>query len=236
MATVTFDKQENQLEKVLIGGSFIESMGGLGAVVLAILGLVGVAPHYMAAIATILIGCGLAFGAGGFAAEYSGIVSRMDNHSVLEKVRFGSGVGIEAMSGIGAIVLGILSLLAIDAAILLPVAAIMLGGTLILTSGALSQINSVRLEVDESQRRSETIALAVLAAATVLQVFMGFAAMALGIIALTGIHSLVLTLVAMLIVGASVLLTGAAVCRRMVGSSGYDSFFSSSKTPSIPSD
>jgi len=53
MATVTFDRQENQLEKVVFSGSFIEGLGGLGAVVLAIVGLVGVSPHYMAAIATI---------------------------------------------------------------------------------------------------------------------------------------------------------------------------------------
>ena len=47
--------QERELFKTMTAGSTVEALAGVAAVVLAIIGLAGIAPRYMPAIAAIVV-------------------------------------------------------------------------------------------------------------------------------------------------------------------------------------
>jgi hypothetical protein len=105
-----------------------------------------------------------------------------------------AGVGVEGLGGAGGIVLGILSLIGIVPMVLLPVAAIVLGAAVLL-SGPVEPV------LDRS--------------AAGIDVLCGAGAAVLGILALLHIGSvLTMTMIAMLAVGAGLLLSGGVLAAR----------------------
>jgi len=204
--------EEKKVARVVEGGSGIEALGGIAAVVLAILGLVHVGSGYMLAIAAIVLGGSMLFQGGMVAAEYGQILSEVEGNPHGE---FGGGLGAEALAGVAAIVLGILALLNVAAPILMAVAAIVLGVGLVLSSGLLMRLNSVKIDVAAGSPSAKHAAHAAVSTASATQVLVGVAAAVLGILALIGINPLTLTLVAMLGLGVSLLLSGASMLGRM---------------------
>jgi hypothetical protein len=67
------EQEEEQAMEVMVGGSITEAIGGVAGVVLAIIGLAGVLPLYLAAIAAIAIGVALCAEGGALAATYEDI-------------------------------------------------------------------------------------------------------------------------------------------------------------------
>ncbi|HEX4149290.1 MAG TPA: hypothetical protein VHY20_09895, partial [Pirellulales bacterium] len=104
---------------VVAGGSFVEAGVGFAGVVLAVLGLVHVAPGYMASIATLAIGAALAF-------EGAALRGRSSNWTM----------PAEFTAGMAGVVLGILAILGIEPGILVPVAVIVFSAGLLLGTGA----------------------------------------------------------------------------------------------------
>lgn len=133
------------LKRTLMGGALIEALGAVTAIVLVIIGLSGVAPITMGAIAAIAVGIGLLSEAGTLVAEYPKIISQTQKR-LRDKIEFSTGFSAEALAGITAIVLGILVLLGVDSLLLLSITALVLGVGLVLTSAAVSFINSVDLK------------------------------------------------------------------------------------------
>ncbi len=193
-------------------GSAVETIGGVLGVVLAVIGLANVAADYMVAIASIVLGAALLFQGGVVAAEYAEIMSRLEGGPYSE---FGGGIGAEALAGATAIVLGILSFFGGSAVTLMAAAAIVLGGGLVLSSGLVLRVNSVKIEVAGGPVEAKHAAQRAVSGASFLQIIVGLAAMILGVLALVSGYPMTLTLVSMLVVGASILLSGGSIFGKM---------------------
>ncbi len=194
------------------GSSVVETVGGIAGIVLAVIGLANIDQTYMVAVASIVLGAALLFQGGIVAAEYAEIMSRFEGGPYSE---FGGGIGAEALAGATAIVLGILSFFSANALTLMSVAGIVLGGGMVLSSGVVLRLNSVKIEVSEGPGEAKYAAQRAISGASFTQIFVGLGAMILGILALIGINSMTLTLVSMLVVAASILLSGGSIFGRM---------------------
>jgi hypothetical protein len=188
-------------------GSVAEAVGGAAAVVLAILGLLGVLPLTFTAIAAIALGVALLLGGAALARRYSRLVPAAAASRARQEIA--GALGLQAIAGVTAIVLGILALLRIDALMLLGVTAIVLGAALVAAGGGMA-----RLARSARWLRGEGDSVY---AASGWEALVGIGAVVLGILALTGHAPLTLTLVAMLSVGAAILVGGTVLASRLFG-------------------
>jgi hypothetical protein len=188
-------------------GSVAEAVGGGAAVVLAILGLLGLLPLTFNAIAAIALGAALLLGGAALARRYTHMVPVATVSRARQEVA--GALGLQAIAGVAAIVLGILALLRIDSLQLLGVTAIVLGAALLAGGGALARLARsarwLRGEADTAYATGGWEAL------------VGIGAVVLGILALTGHAPLTLTLIAMLSVGAAILAGGTVLAARLFG-------------------
>lgn len=201
--------------RVVTAGSIVEALGGIGAVVLSILGLAGLARATMIAIAIIAIGAALLFAGGAMASRYSQLVAHVSGGR-FEEAEFGGSVGAEFLTGAAGIVLGVLILLNIAPAILAPIAIIAFGGGLLLSTGATSGINSL-IEAYPYDRNVRIAREAVQGAAAV-QSLVGIGACILGILALLGVEPYTLMLVSLLGIGGAILISASAVSGKLYAS------------------
>jgi hypothetical protein len=199
--------------KSIAGGSMAETIGGAGGLTLAILGLAGVFPMYMAAIGTIGVGAGLLLQGISIAARYADIQARTAEDRA-EQGEISSGVTMEMLGGAAGVALGILALLGVYPITLLAAAAIAFGGTLLFGSGA--QVEMREISGTEEDMRARRLTARSVEASGGIQVLVGIGSVALGILALVGIAPLPLILVAVLSCGASALLSGGALTSRMM--------------------
>lgn len=198
--------QDNTVAEAEVG-SVGEAVGGAAAVVLAILALLGLLPLTLNAIAAIAIGAALLIGGAALARRYAravpaGYVSR-------GRQDVAGALGLQAIAGVAGLALGILALLRIDPLTLLGVASIVFGAALLAGGGAMARLARsarwIRAEGDP------------VAAAGGWESLVGIGAIVLGILALTGHAPMTLTLVAMLSVGAAILVSGSVLASRLFG-------------------
>ncbi|MGH7928934.1 MAG: hypothetical protein ACREQV_14190, partial [Candidatus Binatia bacterium] len=190
LQTASYHGEMETSFKVLTTGSVLETLGGIAAVVLSILGLVGVVPFYMAAIAAIAFGVGLmAEGAG---ATVNSDAARTGNGAMHRSETIG-GSGAELLGGLAGGILGLLALLSISPMVLLSVASIVFGAALLLGSVSTARLRSIGSGSDQHLIAQESIEIAAGA-----QVLVGLAAIALGILAVVGIVPMTLVLAALL--------------------------------------
>jgi hypothetical protein len=199
--------------QVITAGAILEALGGIAAVVLAILGLAGFERMTMIAIAIIAVGGALLFASGAMASRYAQFVSRVSGRR-LEEVEFSGGLGAEFLVGAAGVVLGVLVLLNIQPIILSAVAVTAFGVGLLLSTGATSAANALG-EAFPYDRRIRTAREAVQGAAAV-QALVGVGAAILGILALLGIEPITLILVSLLGLGGGILIAASAVSGRML--------------------
>jgi len=194
----------------ITSGSSLELLGGAAAVVLAIIGLTGFMPGTMTAIATIVIGGALLVHGAAVAARWKEAQQVAIERN--ERFELAGGLGSEVLGGATAVVLGILALANIVPLTLLAVAAIVLGGSIMF--GAPAQPDIARLAPDRDQRFGNMTYRAVETSTGAMELA-GIGAVVLGILALLRIGPpLTLVMVAMLAVGAAVLLGGSALTAR----------------------
>ncbi|MBN9161304.1 MAG: hypothetical protein BGO98_41125 [Myxococcales bacterium 68-20] len=189
---------KNEHEGVAAGGSAVEALAGLAAVVLSILGLAGNAIRPFAAVATIAVGVALLFEAATVASRVHGRYTRA------ERTLAKSSIGADSIAAVAAIALGVLSLLRIEAPTLLPVAAIVVGVGLLLSS---------RAPTVEPEAGGGMTSRGLMAASAV-HFLVGLGALVLGIIGVLGNTPIFMTLIAMLSVGGALLVSGAAIGAR----------------------
>lgn len=197
----------SSLKTAATGGSVMEAIGGIAAVVLAILGLVGILQTDMAAIGVILIGASLLFEGGTMAASYRRLLSSLEGSSA-GSGDFGGVVTLEFLTGFGGIVLGILALLGISTWTLISTAAIVFGCAFLLNSSAIMRLHSQYASGFYTQEQSREVAREAVSAGAGGHMLIGLAAIVLGILALLNINAVVLNLVALLALGVSVMLSG----------------------------
>ena len=195
----------------LAGGASLELIGGGGAAVLAIIGLAGYLPLFMTSIAAIAIGGALLAHGAAVTARWADTMRRVSGDRS-EQIEVGGGAGSEFFGGAAAIVLGILALAGTIPLVLLPVAAIIVGGTILL--GAPAQPEIARLAPDRDRRMSRITRDAVEGASGGM-VLAGLGAIVLGILALVGVGPVyTLVQVALLAVGIALLIGGGALTAR----------------------
>lgn len=118
--------------------------------------------------------------------------------------------------GTAGIVLGVLALLGIYPLMLTAIAVIAFGSALVFGSNSVWSVHRMkRLIVRTGSQRtvagSEILATEIAAGSAGLQCFAGLAAIVLGILAVTGTNPVALSLVGLLVMGATILLTGSTL-------------------------
>jgi hypothetical protein len=220
LATTTSRLPEDKTSsEFVVGGSFADAIGGVAAVILAIIGLAW-APYayYLAAVAVIVLGCGLLLQSGSIIARYFRMLDEVTGlHG--PQTELGGGVSAEFLGGLAGLVLGILALCNVAGAVLLPVSVIVFGAGMLLGVGNFSQLNALTVERwyggHEMARR---VAGSLSSAAASAQLLVGLTGVILGIVALTHNYGadLTLTLAALLCLGAGGAISSGAIGTRMV--------------------
>lgn len=200
-------------EKVSV--SLLEGFIGICAIAIAIVGLFAVLPLYMAGIAAIAVG--VAFFLDGFAsiAKYR-IVPPEVAQRPFDMIQLGWGTTAEFLGGAAGIVLGILALMDVYPLVLIPICALIYGITLIFTSAMTAWLNETRIEQQPQEEPQRIVAREAVVVTADIQIFVGLAALVLGILSLLGIYPLVLSLTALLAVAFSDLFSGTALVGRVV--------------------
>ncbi len=207
-------------ESMITVGSFLtEASGGAAAVILAILGLLSIAPPEMLAIATIVLGAAFALLGGVTVAHWLRIFSSAETSVPTEALT--EGMAVASLCGAAGIVLGILAFVGTNATLLVPAAAIVFGGGLLAVSTTAAHVEAAawyRQERREAAKvrsgilhRNETTGnghayVPFLAATPGPEAMIGLSGIVLGVLALAGFAPLTLSLVAMLIYGFAVVL------------------------------
>ncbi len=197
-------EEETTAARAITGGSSVEALGGAAAVVLALIGLAGFLPMYMTAIATIAIGAALMI-------EGATIFARWKALTRTEPGLRG-GVGTEVLGGAAGIVLGILALVGVLPNILLPVAAIVFGGSLLLGGAVEAEAADV---ISYRDPRREHLFHETTQASGDVMVLVGGGAIVLGILGVLTVGPvLTLTMVSMLAIGGAILVGASALVAR----------------------
>ncbi len=217
----TFTASENAVQDTTNYGGLVDAIGGIATIVLAIIALSGVHPTTLVAIATIVFSAALLIQGGTMLSEYTHMIFPAGAAAPTEE--FGGG-GLSALFLVGAagIVLGVLALLGIYDLALTAVAVIAFGGALVLSSNAVWQLyrmkrSALRIAGARTISGGEILASEMASGSAAMQCLGGLAAIVLGILAVTGMNAAVLTLVGLLVLGATVLLAGSTLSGVVMG-------------------
>jgi hypothetical protein len=202
--------------RMVLGGSMSEGLAGAGAVALAIIGLANTLSMTMASIATIVVGAGLLFEGAAIATRYSNLLAKAGKGG-FATMELGGGMTAEMLGGAAGVALGILALLRVSPVSLEAIAVIVYGGSVIMGSGATARLNRLSIADSGEEERARSLAHAAVSASADAQLMIGMGVVVLGILALLGISSMTLTLVAMLGLGFSILMTGSTLSSRLLG-------------------
>jgi hypothetical protein len=189
-------------------GVLTEGAAGIAVIALAIIGLAGISTGALVAIATIVIGVGLIIQAFNSAAENSKLTTANEATN-LTGTELAGEVLVDCLCGLTGIVLGVLALVGIAAAYLVPSALIVFGGALAL-SGASSALPRLVAVTSPGTGQPRIVSRPGSVAAGGMEVLIGLAAIILGILAVIFMSSWVLVLVGYLAVGAALLLVSAS--------------------------
>jgi hypothetical protein len=207
------EPHEQATAQLFAKGTTAETIAGLTAAVLAIVGLRTIWAYTLCGVAVIAIGVGLIAHGGTIAAQWNEAVRRLDR-SRYDRTELGGAIGTEMLGGLAGIVLGVLALANVNPFVTLPVAAIVFGTTLLL--GGAAQPGMVDLAPERDPRIAKLTHDASLASGGVM-VMVGIAAAVLGILALIHVGTIVtLSLVAMLCVGVGLFLAGGAFAAQFM--------------------
>jgi hypothetical protein len=194
----------------------IDALGGIATIVLAIIGLSAIKPEVLVSISTIVFGAALLIQAGAMLGEFAEIETGQDTNVGTG----GGGLSGLFLVGIAGIVLGVLALLNMRAPVLTAAAVIAFGAALVISSWAVWQLltsRSIAVRFRTHAPMVRLIASEVAAGSAGLQAMAGLAVIVLGVVAVCGIYTMPLTLIALLVSGASIVMTGSALSGTMVG-------------------
>ena len=210
-------------------GGLADAIGGVATIVLAVIGLAGVHGPMLAAIATLVFGIALLIQGGTMLSEFAAIYFpqglKGSTGGVSTDQFGGASLSILFLSGAAGVVLGVLSLLGIDSGVLSPIAVIVFGTALVLTSNSVWHLyvlgrassrsgieSSTQMTTQTQMVGREILASDMAAGSAGIQALAGLAAIVLGILAVAGHQAdLTLNLVALLTLGGTVVLTGGSL-------------------------
>jgi len=217
----TFTTTEKTFQEVATYGGLVDAIGGVATVVLAIIALSGVNEQILAAIATVVFAAALLILGGTMLTEYTKMAFPSGMLGVTEGSG-GGGLSALFLTGAAGIVLGVLSLLGIFPQVLISIAVIAFGGAMLLSSGSVWHLYRLknafhRIGATTAVSGADILAGEMASGSAAMQCLAGLAAIVLGILAVTGINAAVLSVVALLVLGGTVLLTGSTLTAAVTG-------------------
>lgn len=203
-------RQERVTAATVAGGSTLEALGGLTAIIVAVIGF-SYLPFQMAAVGTIAIGVALFAEGTSVMARWRDAVQRLEGEKFDPQEVVG-GLSIEVFGGLVGITLGVLALVDIKPLVMLPVASLVFGGALLL--GGAAQPELVYLAPERDPKVARVTYNAILTSGGVM-ILVGIAAAVLGILGVLGVGAvLTTTLAALIAIGVSLLFAGGALSAR----------------------
>lgn len=217
---------------LISGGSLALAIGGAAAVILTILGLRDIWPVHMLVLSTIIVGAAFILEGIAIAGRQLQLLSRTGG--TIEQTELAGGLTAEFLAGCAGLSLGIVALFGIYPIVLCASALILFGSALVFGSRqrvhyselGMNRPDMPRTDVPGSvsmERTSERFMErpterlnALLSPVYGTHVMVGLACIALGIIALSAIQPLVLTLVGLLSIGFVLFLSGTSVATWFV--------------------
>jgi hypothetical protein len=192
------------------GGSALEAIGGLAAVICSIIGF-SFLPFHMASVATIAVGIALFAQGSAVMARWRDALQRLQGEH-FDRQELVGGLSTEVFGGIVGIVLGVLALANVKPLVMLPVAAIVFGGALML--GGAAQPELVYLAPERNPKVARVTYNAILTSGGVM-ILVGIASAVLGILGVLSIGPiLTTTLAALMAIGGSLTFAGGALSAR----------------------
>jgi hypothetical protein len=184
-------------------GSLGETLASAAAIVLGVLGIIGLLPGVAVSIAAIAAGLALLTGSAALARRVSLLTSRgaRPQHEVA------GGLGLAAIGGIAGAVLGVLALLGVGRIELASIAALVFGAALLISSAVIAHF-------EQTQRLHRDVEGVYLASGA--EALVGLGAIVLGILALAGVAPLTLTLITLIAIGAAELMSGTSLASHLV--------------------
>lgn len=177
-------------------GLFAEAIGGIATIALAIIALAGTKPEFLLAVATIVFGAALLIEGTSIITEYAVIAPSSALGSAA------GGLAAVFLAGMTGIILGVLALLGIHAPMLTSAAVIAFGSALLLNSSSMLNLYALK-----SREGSEFMMGGAVGSAGA-QALASIAAIVIGILAVAGNQTASLALIALLVLGAAILVTG----------------------------
>jgi hypothetical protein len=202
--------------EALGAGAMAETLVGIAALTLAIIGLAGIYPLYLAPITVIALGGALMMQGSAVAARYTRLL-RETGGDAFGEAEIGTSMTAEFVAGSAGLVLGILGLIGLYPVELTAVAVIVYGGGLVVGSGLPARLTQFQIIPGGEHALARQIASEAMIVASGARLLVGAAAIALGILALSGVLPMMLTLVALLSLGGGSILSGSAITGRMFG-------------------
>jgi len=205
--------EDRRTMQIFTGGSTVETIGGFTAAILALIGLTGYRQIYMLGVASIATGMALLAHGGSIVSRWQEVLRRIEGDR-FDRSELIGGVGTEMFGGAVGVVLGILAIANVRPFTLLPVAAIVFGGSLLLGGAAQPEMEELVPDYDARHRRITRNAIH---ASGGVMVLVGIAASVLGILSLLEVGPvLTLPLAGMLAIGIALVLAGGALTARFV--------------------
>jgi len=152
--------------------------------------------------------------------EYTSVIFPAGSTSSSAEHFGGGSLSILFLVGVAGIVLGVLALLGIAANILTPVAVIAFGSALLLSSNSVRHLYMLQTSASRSvapRAGTEMLAGEMASGSAGIQMLAGLAAIVLGILAVVGISQNILMLAALIVLGATIVLTGSALSGLVIG-------------------
>jgi len=195
------------MARVSFGGIITERIGAIATIVLAILGLAGILAGDLAGIGTIVIGAVMLMDGGLARQARRRLAAHATYGSAVEDM--GGGISAEFLGGFAGIVLGILAMFQSMSHTLLAVALLVYGAVLLLSGGPASPLAALlQFRGQPAMQNTQGMAFATQSSG---HIFVGLAALVLGILAVVGLVPLTLVLVGLLGLGANALFSCPAV-------------------------
>jgi hypothetical protein len=196
-------------------GGVVDAIGGAATVVLAVIGLSGTGSGMLLAIATIVFGAALLIQSGAILSELTHVIFPAGAGAPVEEFS-GGGLSMAFLVGAAGIVLGVLALLGIHSVELTSIAVIAFGCALVFGSNSLWSVHRMKQAAFRASGQrvaagSEILATEIAASSAGLQCVAGLAGIVLGILAVTGNVPAALSLIALLVMGATILMTGSTL-------------------------
>jgi hypothetical protein len=196
------ESSKMRIELTMPARPLMQAFISASVVVLAILGLSGVYPLAVATIATIAFGVVSALEGSAIGGRIYDVDVRKGEGTLVPW----AGLSSELVGGVTGLVLGILALLGVVPGVLIAVAATLFGLGMLFGGAAKSLISDLNFDKDE-RVRAYAWGAAYTIPATYTRLGLGIAT--LGVLALAGVQPMILTLVALLILGFSGVASGA---------------------------